>query len=196
MSSIVLSGDTSGTVTVAVPAVAGTNTVTIPAVTGTAVVSGQNSAITAATALTASGSSVDFTSVPSWVKRITVILNNISFAAAGTLKIRIGAGSLSTSGYSSIGSVFNNGPAITISSVTDGVSAVSSSSGTTQIIGQAVLTLINTNEWVCAGSFGRITDNLSVITQGSITLGGTLDRVSLVATTSTFDAGTVNIFYE
>jgi hypothetical protein len=34
MSSIVLSGDTSGTVTVAVPAVAGTNTVTIPAQTG------------------------------------------------------------------------------------------------------------------------------------------------------------------
>lgn len=40
MSSLVLSGDTSGTVTVTVPAVAGTNTVTIPAVTGTAMVSG------------------------------------------------------------------------------------------------------------------------------------------------------------
>lgn len=40
MSSVVLSGDTSGTVTVTVPAVAGTNTVTIPAVTGTAMVSG------------------------------------------------------------------------------------------------------------------------------------------------------------
>ena len=35
MSSVVLSGDTSGTVTVAVPAVAGTNTVTIAAQTGT-----------------------------------------------------------------------------------------------------------------------------------------------------------------
>lgn len=36
MSSIVVSGDTSGTVTVTVPAVAGTNTVTIPASTGNA----------------------------------------------------------------------------------------------------------------------------------------------------------------
>jgi hypothetical protein len=35
MSSVVLSGDTSGTVTLTVPAVAGTNTVTIPAATGT-----------------------------------------------------------------------------------------------------------------------------------------------------------------
>ena len=37
MSSIVISGDTSGAVTVNVPAVAGTNTVTIPASTGTVV---------------------------------------------------------------------------------------------------------------------------------------------------------------
>ena len=35
MSSVVISGDTSGTVSLTVPAVAGTNTVTIPASTGT-----------------------------------------------------------------------------------------------------------------------------------------------------------------
>ena len=35
MSSVVISGDTSGAVTLAVPAVAGTNTITVPAVTGT-----------------------------------------------------------------------------------------------------------------------------------------------------------------
>jgi hypothetical protein len=39
MSSMVLSGDTSGAITVTVPAVSGTNTVTIPAVTGNALVS-------------------------------------------------------------------------------------------------------------------------------------------------------------
>jgi len=39
MSSMILSGDTSGTITVTVPAVAGTNTLTIPAVTGNALVS-------------------------------------------------------------------------------------------------------------------------------------------------------------
>jgi hypothetical protein len=39
MSSVVISGDTSGTVTVTVPAVSGSNTVTIPAVTGTVMVS-------------------------------------------------------------------------------------------------------------------------------------------------------------
>jgi len=40
MSSIVISGDTSGAITLSAPAVAGTNTVTLPAATGTVQVSG------------------------------------------------------------------------------------------------------------------------------------------------------------
>ena len=47
MSSLVLSGDTSGSVTVNVPAVAGTNTVTIPATTGTVMVSSNMPAFSA-----------------------------------------------------------------------------------------------------------------------------------------------------
>ena len=40
MSSVVISGDTSGAITLAAPSVAGTNTITLPAATGTAMVSG------------------------------------------------------------------------------------------------------------------------------------------------------------
>lgn len=40
MSSIVISGDTSGTLTIAAPSVAGTNTATLPAATGTVMVTG------------------------------------------------------------------------------------------------------------------------------------------------------------
>lgn len=40
MSGVILNGDTSGTVTVQVPAVAGTNTITIPARTGNAMIDG------------------------------------------------------------------------------------------------------------------------------------------------------------
>lgn len=47
MSSIVLNGDTSGSVTVSVPAVSGSNTVTIPAVTGTVMVSSNMPAFSA-----------------------------------------------------------------------------------------------------------------------------------------------------
>jgi hypothetical protein len=40
MSSIIVSGDTSGAITIAAPAVAGTNTLTLPAVTGTVQIGG------------------------------------------------------------------------------------------------------------------------------------------------------------
>ena len=47
MGSLVLTGDTSGSVTVAVPAVAGTNTATFPAATGTVMVAGNMPAFSA-----------------------------------------------------------------------------------------------------------------------------------------------------
>jgi len=47
MSSVVLSGDTSGAITLAAPAVAGTNTITLPAATGTVLVSGNQPAFSA-----------------------------------------------------------------------------------------------------------------------------------------------------
>jgi hypothetical protein len=46
MSSILITGDTSGTTTLAAPAIAGTNTVTLPAATGFALVSTAVSAST------------------------------------------------------------------------------------------------------------------------------------------------------
>jgi hypothetical protein len=47
MSSVVISGDTSGAITLAAPAVAGTNTATLPAATGTVMVSGNMPAFSA-----------------------------------------------------------------------------------------------------------------------------------------------------
>jgi len=44
MSSVVISGDTSGAITLAAPAVSGTNTATLPAATGTVMVSGNQPA--------------------------------------------------------------------------------------------------------------------------------------------------------
>jgi hypothetical protein len=41
-------------------------------------VTGNVGAFTAGTAVTASGTSIDFTDIPNWVKRITVMLNGIS----------------------------------------------------------------------------------------------------------------------
>ena len=107
MSSVILNGDTSGAITLATPTVAGTNTITLPAVTGTAVVAGQNSAITAATAqASTSGTSIDFTSIPSWVKRVTVMFNGVSLSGSAYIRIQAGvSGTPTTTGYSSYSSL-------------------------------------------------------------------------------------------
>jgi hypothetical protein len=47
MSSVVISGDTSGAITLSAPAVSGTNTATLPAATGTVMVSGNQPAFSA-----------------------------------------------------------------------------------------------------------------------------------------------------
>jgi hypothetical protein len=63
MSSIVISGDTSGAITLSAPAVAGTNTATLPAATGTVMVSGNMPAFSAYR-----GSSVQSFTASTWTK--------------------------------------------------------------------------------------------------------------------------------
>ena len=63
MSSIVLNGDTSGSVTLSPPAVAGTQTVTLPAATGTVMVSGNMPAFSAYQSSAQTISSGSFTKV-------------------------------------------------------------------------------------------------------------------------------------
>ena len=101
MSSVVISGDTSGAVTVAAPAVAGTNTLTLQAATAT------NAINTLATAVAStSGTSIDFTNLPSWIKRITVMFSGVSLSASANLLIQLGvSGTPETSGYTSVGNV-------------------------------------------------------------------------------------------
>jgi hypothetical protein len=63
MSSVVISGDTSGAITLAAPAVSGTNTATLPAATGTVMVSGNMPAFRAYSNSNQSISSSTFTKV-------------------------------------------------------------------------------------------------------------------------------------
>jgi hypothetical protein len=64
MSSIVISGDTSGAITLAAPSVAGTNTATLPAATGTVMVSGNMPAFSAYPSTTFVATSGGFTLMP------------------------------------------------------------------------------------------------------------------------------------
>lgn len=144
--------------------------------------------------------SIDFTGIPAWVKRVTVMISGLSYAAAGTGTLQIGSGSLTTSGYTSNSAAFTNVPAITMGTQTAGFGALNTAAAATTINGIYILTLANaaTNNWVFSQQIYRPTDLIAVIGNGFIALGAgnSLDRLSIVASGSTFDAGTINILYE
>jgi len=200
MTTVALSGNAggAGAFTIAVPSSANIQTLTLPDGTGTFTVKGVNSNIVAGTAITsATGSSLDFADIPSWVERITISLNGISFAAAGVASVRLGvSNTLVTTGYVTNRTGFATVPAIANVSSTDGIATLNTTSAGAGMTGQIVLTNLTGNQWVATGQIFRTTDNVYMTTVGSITLAGALTNLSFVATTSTFDAGSINILYE
>ncbi len=197
--SIVLLGSTSGSITLSEPAVAGTNTLSLPAVTGTFVVAGQNSAITAGTAVAStSGTSIDFTSIPSWVKRITVMLQGVSTDGTSDYWLRLGtSGGFATSGYVGYmarqAAASNSYNAFSQSFVlTNGMLATEVFSGNIYLTNQTG------NVWTMNGQItgSNGTGNMMNMA-GYISLSGTLTQVRITsATPNNFDAGSINILYE
>ena len=160
----------------------------------TALVSGTSQAST-------SGTSIDFTGIPSWAKRITVIFNAVSTNGTSLPQIQIGAGSIDTASYSSTASgITNSGNVVTSVSSTTGFLIASLGAATNSYSGAIRLTLLGANLWVDDGSVcqngGGFIGGFYV--GGTKTLSGTLDRVRIttVGGTDTFDAGSINILYE
>jgi hypothetical protein len=156
------------------------------------------SQLTLATAQTASGTAVDFTSIPSWVKRITVMFNGVSTSGTSNIQIQIGAGSVTSSGYTSsiVGGVAGN--VLSGATGTTGFLCVQSLANSYLNNGHAIITSAGSNIWVMASSITTSTLASGVIGGGTITLSGTLDRIRITTGngTDTFDAGTINISYE
>lgn len=153
--------------------------------------------LTLATAQTASGTAVDFTGIPSWVKRITVMFNGISTTGSSDYLLRVGSGSFLTTGYvSSATSASSAGTQA--GSLTSGIAITIVQISSSSISGVAVLNNINANNWVSSSILTRA-DAVSFTGSGiSPALSGALDRirVTTVNGTDTFDAGTINISYE
>jgi hypothetical protein len=155
---------------------------------GTLIISG--------TAVTASGTSIDFTGIPSWVKRITVMFSGVSLNGSSNLLIQIGSGSVTTSGYVSSSATAVN--ASGSSGATSTAGFISSAGSAANIIyGHMVITNITSNTWVESHYHGYAVAAAST-GGGTITLGGTLDRVRITTVNGTdaFDAGTINILWE
>lgn len=160
--------------------------------------SGTVGLINAKTAIAStSGTSIDFTSIPAGVKRITVMFYGVSTNGSSNWLVRIGNGSFTTTGY--LGSASYNGASNGGANSTAGFIFVIGGSG--QIMhGSMTLMLVDTstNKWVEQGVLGDSSQAYTFLSGGSTSLSGALDRVRITTVngTDTFDAGSINILYE
>lgn len=140
-----------------------------------------------------SGTSIDFTGIPSWVKRVTVMFAGVSTNGTSPVRLQIGGGSVETTGYTSTSTVMG----IANGTSTGGFDRYQTAAADITS-GWYVLTLIGSNLWVCTAQYALSTASNPGWITGNKTTASTLDRVRLttVGGTDTFDAGSVNILYE
>lgn len=185
-------------------------TATLPANTGTVVTTASSAAVTPAmltqpltlgtAQASTSGTSIDFTGIPSWARRVTVMFNGVSTNGTSFFLLQVGAGSITTTGYAAGGFSIEGTNATTTSTSTAGFlvarATVVAAAGT--ISGHVVLTNLTGNLWVQSGLLTRTDNGFGTGSGGTVTLGGALDRVRIttVAGTDVFDAGSINIMYE
>jgi hypothetical protein len=146
---------------------------------------------------TTSGTSIDFTGIPSWVKRITVMLGGVSVSGVSNIAIRLGtSGGFVTSGYLGVGSNLALSPTFANNDTGFRFSAVNADTSVWH--GSAVLTNLTNNVWTISGALGRSDAEAIGLFAGSVNIGGQVDRlrVTTLIGTDTFDAGSVNIMYE
>jgi hypothetical protein len=158
------------------------------------------SRMTSTTLVTASGSTVDFTGIPSWVRKITLMFDGISFTGTDSLLLQIGgSGGIENTGYATSFASVSNGASPSVTERTDSW-ALQSNSATGAFTGLVTLGLLDpsTNKWVASGNIARGAGLLNVYCiAGSKAIATALQRVRLAASgANTFDAGTVSILYE
>ena len=215
--------DTSGTLNIVTGSGSGSNAITIDAsqavtipntlavtsnqtvggnltVTGTLTATGGVSGgIKAGTAVAStSGTSIDFTGIPSTAKRITIIFSGVSTNGTSYKQVQIGSGSFTTSGYTGrIGYILQPNGAV-VASLTTGMGIDASQLASETATGIMTIDLLGSNIYVSSSQVSSAGSAVIGFANSTINLGGVLDRVRITTVngTDTFDAGSINIFYE
>ena len=206
-----LNGATSGYTEIDAPSAAGNNKLILPTGNGSASQYLQSDGagtlswndpfrmVLATAQNSTSGTNIDFTGIPSWVKRVTVMFSGVSTNGTSAPRVQIGAGSIDTSGY--LGSATHIGTAVTAGTFSSGFDFLDGSGAQAATYirhGSLVFSLIASNVWAANGMLGLSDTGRLYLLAGSKSLSGTLDRVRITTVngTDTFDAGSINIMYE
>ncbi len=142
---------------------------------------------------------IDFTGIPNWVKKITVMVRGISTTGASHYIIRLGtSGGYVATNY--LGSSTNFGGAGTGSAEAHTTGFGFSGDIIAGSIYTGILVIVNMTDtvWVASGS-GCFTDSpYSSTSGGAVDAGGVVTSIRLTTVNGTdlFDAGSINILYE
>lgn len=144
-----------------------------------------------------SGTSIDFTSIPSWVKRITIMFNGVSTNGGAALQIQLFATSLVSSGYT--GYTARSGGTNVYTAFSSAFVLSDAILSSDIFYGSQTITLLDSNTWVFTGMITSTrATGISSQMSGSVALGATLTGIRITTTNGTdaFDAGTINLLWE
>jgi len=116
----------------------------------------------AVNAATGSPTSIDFTALPSWVKRITVMFNAISLSSTSSVLVQLGTGSTTytITGYVGGGARFGVS-SVASATFTTGF-ALNNATAASLIAGSMTITNVTGNTWAASGIFGETSGELCV----------------------------------
>jgi len=140
-----------------------------------------------------SGTSIEFTGIPSWARRITVCLDTVSVNANTDLVLQLGT----SSAFESTGYAYaNNGNSGTANATYFGLTVNNDS--TANNTGVYTIVNITGNTWIITGAIGNPSVPTVFVLSGKKSLSAALTRlrVTTVSGTAAFDNGSINIFYE
>jgi len=143
-----------------------------------------------------SGTAIDFTSIPSWAKRVSVLFNKVGITGTSNMLVQLGtSGGIQATNYEAQASVVNASVA-TLNSTTG--FPIRNVEAAARISGIMTIATLGSNLWVMSGTLTVIGGVASVeMVAGVIQLSGVLDKVRINALAAeTFDEGSLNIMYE
>jgi hypothetical protein len=145
-----------------------------------------------------SGTSIDFTGIPTWARTITVMLSGVSTSGTNSVIVQLGSTTFTTSGYLGASSAISSA-AVSVALSTGFMLDFDTADAAAAVRhGNLNISNITGNTWVASGVASLSNSAFTSTVAGTIALAGVLDRVRIttVGSTDTFDAGTVNIIYE
>jgi hypothetical protein len=149
---------------------------------------------TVAAVATTSGTDINLsTTIPSNVKVIYVIVDNVSSSSTGRMAIQVGtSGGFVSTGYTSFGAAIAT-TTVAGSASTFGFPISNTSAASELFFGVGVLSRGSGNNWIW--SFPGNRSGASITAAGAVTLAGTLDRIRISVSAGTFDSGAVSLVY-